>query len=372
MSFFDEGEDEAPPPSARATSPRPPRARRPAAAERAHAPDRQTLLIRRGIAFGVGLLLLFLAIFGISGCLHSQKVNALKSYNTNVGSLVTQSDQSVSGPLFSTLSSAQGKSPLDVEVMINQLRILADTQAQRARGLDVPGDVSAAERNFVLMMDFRAEGVAKIAALIRAALSSSNASAAINAIAGDNELFLASDVIYSQRVVPLIQQALSSNGIHGQTTPSSQFLPNLGWLSPGVVRARLTGSATPSGGPVAPGTHGHGLAGVSVGANTLTPPPTVNRISGGSNPTFTVMAANQGTNDETNVKTDVTVDGGGKHLAASKTIDKTTAGSTTSVDVPVSGVPLGVPARVTVTIEPVPGEVNLTNNTNTYTAIFGP
>jgi hypothetical protein len=372
LSFFDEGEDEAPTTSARAARPRPQRPRRPSTAG-GGPPDRQTLLIRRGVAFGVGLVLLFLIIFGISGCLKSQKLHALKTYNTNTGNLVTASDQQVSNPLFTTLSSAQGKNPLDVEVQINQLRILAAKQAQQAQSMSVPGDMSAAQRDLVLMMNFRAGGVAKIAALIRAALGSTAADSAINAIAGDMEIFLASDVIYSQRVRPLIQQALNKNGIHDQTTPSSQFLPNLGWLSAAVVRARLTGQASASSnGPIAPGTHGHGLAGVSVGANALTPAPTLNRVSGGSSPTFTVMVANQGTNDETNVKVDVGVVGGGKQQSQSRVIPKTTAGSTTNVDIPVPGVPLGVATRVTVTIEPVPGEVTTSNNTGTYTVVFGP
>ena len=57
------------------------------------------------------------------------------------------------------------------------------------------------------------------------------------------EIFLASDVVYSQRVVPLIQQTLAANGIHGLSTAPSRFLPNLGWLEPTTVLSRLTGQA---------------------------------------------------------------------------------------------------------------------------------
>ncbi len=57
------------------------------------------------------------------------------------------------------------------------------------------------------------------------------------------EIFLASDVIYSQRVAPLIQQALAADGISGLTTASTRFLPNIGWLEASTVAARLTGEA---------------------------------------------------------------------------------------------------------------------------------
>ena len=100
--------------------------------------------------------------------------------------------------------------------------------------------MTGAQRDLLLALDFRAEGVAKVASLVRTALGG-QAKQASTLIAGDMEIFLASDVIYSQRVVPLIQQTLAANGIQGQSTAPSHFLPNLGWLEPTTVFARLTG-----------------------------------------------------------------------------------------------------------------------------------
>jgi hypothetical protein len=186
------------------------------------------------------------------------------------------------------------------------------------------------------------------------------------------EIFLASDVIFSQRVIPLIQQELSSNGIHGRSTSSSRSLPNLGWLDPAITLSRITGQAastTPNG--VTPGTHGSSLVGVAVGTNTLAPEPTLNHITGGSSPTFTVTAENTGSNPETNVKVDITVTAGGKQFKASHAINSTQPGTKVNVEIPVSGVPLGVASKIEANVEPVPGEANAENNKNTYLAIFG-
>jgi uncharacterized membrane protein len=122
---------------------------------------------------------------------------------------------------------------------------------------------------------------------------------------------------------------------------------------------------------VAPGTHGHSLNGVSVGTNTLAPSPTLNHVSGGANPTFTVMVENAGSNPETNVKVDVSVTTEGKTLSASHLINKTEPGSTANVDIPVNGVTLGAASRVSVNIEPVPGETATENNKGAYLVIFG-
>ena len=185
------------------------------------------------------------------------------------------------------------------------------------------------------------------------------------------EIFLASDVIYSQRVAPLIQQTLASAGIQGIATAPSRSLPNIGWLEPTTVEARITGqSANKQSAENTSGTHGSALTGVSVGANTLAPEPTLNHISGGGNPTFTVNVENGGESAETNVKVNVTVTAGGKQFKASHAIEKTEPGKTANVEIPVNGVPLGEAAKVEVKVEKVPGETNLENNKGTYLAVF--
>ena len=155
--------------------------------------------------------------------------------------------------------------------------------------------MAGAQRNLVLAYDLRAEGLTKVAALVPTALGGQGKQAS-TLIAGDMEIFLASDVVYSQRVAPLIQQTLNSNGIHGLSTAAARFLPNLGWLEPATVLRADHGSiggAAQSGAAVT-GNHGSALKGVSVGTNTLEPEPALNHISGGGNPTFTVQVENSG------------------------------------------------------------------------------
>jgi hypothetical protein len=332
--------------------------------------DQHTVMVRRRVAVGVGVVLLILIILLINGCLNSEKEQALKNYNRNAGQIVHESDESVTGPLFSALSGAGGKSALNVEVQIDQLRIQAQTLATRAKNLSVPGEMAAAQRDLLLAIDLRAEALTKIAALTPTALGGQGKQA-MTQIAGDMEMFLASDVIYSQRVAPLIQQALSSAGVHGLSTASSHSLPNLGWLEPTTVQSRISGQpSTSASTPAVTGNHGSALTGVTVGANKLEAEPTINHVTGGSNPTFTAMVENSGEANETNVKVDVTVTAGGKQFKASHVIEKTEPGKTVNVDIPVIGVPLGVAAKIEVFAEGVPGENDLENNKGVFLAIF--
>jgi hypothetical protein len=330
-------------------------------------------MMRRRAAAGVGVVLLIVIVLVVNGCLKGQKKQALETYNRDANRITQESDQQVSQPFFSALANANSKSALDVEVQLEQLHILAQNQAASAKSLSVPGSMSGAQRNLLLALNLRAEGVAKVTSLVRTALGG-QAKQASTPIAGDMEIFLASDVIYSQRIGPLIQETLTANGIKGQSTTPSSFLPNLGWLEPATVLARITGqpASTAQSSQTVTGNHGSALKGVSVGASKLEGEPTLNHVSGGGSPTFTVQVENSGESPETDVKVDVTVTAGGKQLKASHTINKTEPGKTVNVDIPLTGVPLGVASKIQVNIEGVPGENDLENNKGTFLAIFGP
>jgi hypothetical protein len=330
-------------------------------------------MVRRLLAAGAGIVIVIVIALVINGCVKSEKQQSLKTYNREVSQIAQESDKQVSQPLFVALTNSTGKSALDVELQVDELLKLAQGLATRAKGLSVPGEMAAAQQNFLLTLDLRVEGMTKVAALVPTALGG-QAKPTSAKIAGDMEIFLASDVIYSQRVAPLIQQTLAADGIQGLTTAPTRFLPNLAWLEPAATLARITGqasgSSTSSTG-LAPGTHGSALLGVSVGATTLEPEPALNHISGGANPTFTAVVEDSGENAETDVKVDVTVTAGGKQYKASHVINQTQPGSKYNVEVTVVGVPLGAAAKVETYVEPVPGETDLENNKATFLAIFG-
>lgn len=328
-------------------------------------------MMRRRIAAGIGVVAVILIVVLVNGCLKSQRTAALKSYNENVNIISKESEQQVARPFFSTLAGAPGQSAISVSTHVNELRQQAMELTRRAEGLSVPGDMAAAQRNLLLALKFRSEGLLKIANLIRGELGA-QAQQASTKIAGDMEIFLASNVVYSQRVVPLIEQTLTANGVSSQSTSSSRFLPNLGWLEPNTVISRITGQSgsQTKNGELAPGTHGSSLGKVSVGSTELAPQPSLNHVSGGANPTFTIGVLNSGENVETSVKVDVEVEGGEKKVKASRTIDKTTPGETATVNIPVQGVAIGDTSRVTVNIQAVPGETDLENNKGVFLAVF--
>ena len=370
MSFFDEDVD-----TRRRAAPRPRRSSSPSGP----GSDQQTLLVRRGVALGGGLLLLVLLALLVNSCRSSAAENGLKDYNREVTSIARASETQVARPFFGLFSSQAADSPTDLQTAISSLRVEAENQLDQAEGLDVPDEMVPAQRSLLIALELRRDGLDFIAQRARAALGDEGDAAdeATAAIAGQMQSFLASDVVYRARVVPLIDQAFDDAEIGGQEIAGSRFLPNLSWLSPRTVATRFGGGGGGDGGNAnddepSPGRHGTGLESVSVGDLTLEPG-AANRIPATGPPTFDVRFANQGESDEQDVRVDVRVtpEGGGQAITGSDTVDTIAQGASATASVALPRVPpTGEAVTITVRVRAVPGEEMTDNNEQEYPAQF--
>lgn len=325
-----------------------------------------------------GLVLLLVLIFGIKGCVNSSAKQGLKDYNQDVGSIVGESDAKVGKPLFEQLTGAAGRNqrPSDAQNSINDLRVEADRQLTRAAGLSVPGSVTEAQRELLLLLELRRDGVAAIAQQLQPALGASGGPA-ITRIAAEMRRFDASDVLFATRVVPLVARALKAKDISagpgGELLPRSRFLPDLGWLDASFVSDRLGASSGSTGGKrgkPAPGTHGHALTSVTVGSTALSPGATT-KIPVSPTPTFDVKILNGGSNDETAVRVKITITGPGKPIDLTKTVPRSPAGKETTISIPLGQAPpTGQAVSLKATVDKVPGETMADNNSQTYSVLF--
>jgi hypothetical protein len=368
VSFFDDEPDE------------PTRVTRPARPRRAaggvggvHVPPPDVARRRQFVLFGGLAIVALLLLLTVRSCAGTRHKNALKDYNREVSSIGRSSDAEVSRRLFSVLSG--GGQSSDVTVAVQEVRLSAEQLAKRARALNPSNEVKPAQHDLELALNFRATGVEKIAAALPKALSNQpSAASAIRRIAGEMQLFLASDVIWSQRVAPLITQALRDNGINDDVV-TSKSLPSPGWLDANQVGNKINPGAGAGGstvtGAVKPGTHGHGVISVKAAGVALTPGGVVNHVPASAPLPVDVTYANQGQNDESNVLITVKITGGPKPITATKRLIQTKAGSQGTVTVSVPRVPPKSSATtMTVTVKPVPGEKKTDNNAQTYTVLF--
>ena len=128
----------------------------------------------------------------------------------------------------------------------------------------MPSEMRGAQQAALMALEWRRDGLDRIAQQIRNALGdeSEQADEAINDIAGQMAAFMASDVAWDTRVIPFITNALEEQEIGGQEISRSPFLASTEWVQPQKVAEVLDQQLTSGDGggePTGPGLHGSGL-----------------------------------------------------------------------------------------------------------------
>jgi hypothetical protein len=331
--------------------------------------QQQEIRMRRIIAGVVLVIVIVLILIGVSSCQSSANKSAVETYTSNVNALIKHS-QNDSAQLFDQLKS--GISSSDATSVRNQITKIAQdasTVLTSAQKQSVPSTAKRAQVNLVQALQLRYDGINSIAENIEPAVGASVSQSAVSVIAGDMARFYASDVLYKLYTVPEIAGALHGagaivGGADGEQIDGDQFLPSLSWLTPSYISSTIgasggssSGSASSASGPLP---HGSKLNTVSFNGSQLQS--SGNTIAAKPAPTFTLNFTDSGASTERNVVCKVTVGG----ASGQSVVAQLTAGSSTNCTVKLTSSPAAGTATLTATIEKVPGETNVQNNTMTF------
>lgn len=371
MSFFDEADEPQSSPRAEPRRPRPAGRGRPPG--RPPGGNQQVQNRRIAAVIAVVVIIVVMAVV-IHGCESSQAQSSLKDYSTSVYNLIGRSN-AIGKKVFGELHGASLKNQNGAVVTALDTSLSAATsQLQQANALNAPSEMTAAQRNLVLVMTMRKDGIRLIAANLQTALSKATAQDGVNQIAVASSNLYASDVLYKEYVGPEIARALNSSGVTvgGSSSVqinSGQFVPDLGWLIRTNI-ATWVGAQLPTN--VAnqgrAGVHGHSLNQVLVGSTALSPT-ALNQVPSSPAPTFQLNITNGGTVKEYDVVCQVTVEG--LSDTGTATLPVTNPGQTTNCPVTLPASPTAGTYKVIAEVKPVPYEKNNKNNKLTFTIQFG-
>lgn len=330
-------------------------------------------MVRRTIAIAAALLLLILLILGIRGCLNARKESAMQDYVTDANALVGESNAE-SRSLFRVLQGPGGQDQaVNTESALNGLRVASSGLVDRAGDLDVPDELSTAQRYLLETLELRRDGLAGVANAIPQALADQERRQSTAQVSRMMRVFSASDVIYSGRYVPSVDNALEDEDVNAEDPADSTFLPDVQWLDPTFVADQVAGIRSGEGAgdqAAAPGLHGNGLGTVTLGGVALVPGGSAT-VQLTSDLAFEVQVADQGENTETDVTVRATVGEGAGAIEREEQLDTIAAGETKTVTIPLDDEPpSGENVPITVEIEPVPGEEMTDNNSADFTVIF--
>jgi hypothetical protein len=315
-------------------------------------------------------------------------VAGLKTYNDEVTSLTANELSTVRDPFFHDIDNAfYSSSPIEVATALEQLASQEQSYYRQAQGWTVPSQMVPAQRWFVGALGLRSEALADIASQMQKALGVSHGQgAAITQISGDMEKLLSADVLYEDRVAPLILQDLANAGVAGSPPPDA-FLPDIGWLVPQQAAQRILSYVPTSlgGTPLPAGTLvGHKL--ISVGVlqpdDSVTPlqSTTVNKLPyTTSGITFVLGFQNSGTVTEHDVGTQITFSKAGLNTSC---LTRTNITRTTGPGGSYNSTILFTPTcanlsayfnqvfAMTAQVDPVSGETDVKNNDLTFDVEF--
>ncbi|HET6571837.1 MAG TPA: CARDB domain-containing protein, partial [Solirubrobacterales bacterium] len=310
-------------------------------------PERQQILLRRGLALGAGLLILILIVLGVRGCLNARKHRALSDYAGNVSQIVEETEQT-SKRFFGKLSEPGELSVTEFVAEVNADRSAMDNYVSRIDSLDTPGDMSSAQRSLELAYELRGSAMTEIAEKTSTALGDVGSKKATEAIARQMGVLAASDVVYAEVAKPEIDGVLADNGIEGHDLPKSEFVAEgTKWLDEGALGSALGSVSGSSGGAATPGVHGLGLLSTSIAGSELSSEEATS-VSAEETPEVEVRVQNQGDSTENGITVSVTVNGN----TLTGDISSIEAGAEETVTIPLTPAPKGE-ATLEVEAEPV-------------------
>ena len=196
--------------------------------------DRQTLLIRRSVAIVVIALVVVGLVFLVQGCLDARTERALTGYTRDAGTLVQESNRQ-SDQFFGLLDDPEGNSPVDVQNTVNGIAVRADRLVGRVDELEPPEQMEEAHGYLRQTLAFRRDGLTAIARRLPAALGDEGRNEASSQIAAQMQNFTASDVIYSQRFRPVVQEDSGARSCWGASAhPRASSSTTSPGCSPGM------------------------------------------------------------------------------------------------------------------------------------------
>ena len=327
---------------------------------------RQQFLVRRLIGVGVGLAFLILVVIAFRGCLEARSDRGLRNYDSDVATIMQQSEQS-GKDFFNLLNSSGGtSSSLDAQQEVLRQRDTSQTLLDRADDIDAPGQMHDAQNAVIQTLTLRRDALSSIAESVPQATARTQTGNAINTITNAMGSLYASDVLWTQIGKPEIQNVLDDEGVDATPLPNGKFMPAnaTDFLNQTTLVTKLnalTGQTTTTG-----GVHGLQLDSTTIGGQTLTPDST-NTVPADSQE-IDIAVTNSGENDETGISVTVTL--GGAELTGQ--LQALSAGEQGTVKVPITSTPAaGTDTTLEVVVTPVAGEQITTNNTSTYTVVFG-
>jgi hypothetical protein len=333
-------------------------------------------LLRLALLIAGAILLAVVLVLWVNSCREDQKRSEYSSYMDDVSPIASESAQV--GKDFEKLLTTPGATLNDLQTGLQGLQQQSSQLVSRAQKVTPPGPLRDQQQSVVEALQFRVSGLGGLAQAFGAYDETQDAAAEGNVLQEQSQRLLASDVVYDDLFKAGSEAVLKQQGISGVAVPDSSFIAEgnedlVSAKSWTLLLQRLTGTA--GGGATGTGLRGSALESVSVptanGKQTLSTTEE-NTVQASDQLAFDVVVRNSGDVQLTQLPVNFTLQVSPQPVKKSQRIDLLNPGETKTVtfrDIDVAG-SFGQLVTLKISVEPVDGENNTTNNSAEYKVIF--
>jgi hypothetical protein len=334
-------------------------------------PQGVTPLLRLILLIALAIFVVIVLVFWVQSCRSDSRTNAYRDYMADMKT-VGDSSAAIGRDLNEQLLTPG----VDRQDLIRAIEGLAQRQRQvanNADAIDPPGPLRGEHDASIEALQFRFSGLNGLAAAFVELANTQDNTRAGSVLAAQAERFVASDVIWDDLFAEPGKSELEAQGISGIAVPNSDFLITADLASQRSMTAlwrRLQGAAE---GGTPTGLHGTGIVSTTVlpAGDQLTSNEADNLVEATSDLAFRIAIQNSGDSQEVGIQVTLTIQKSPEPITQTKTIQLINAGETKTVTFEDLGQPpFGPTTPVKITVEPVPGESNTSNNTAQYPVVF--
>jgi hypothetical protein len=351
----------------------PPKQKRPGGPPgRPRGPRGGTPILRLAALVGGAIVVAVVVVLWVTSCTSDGAKDSYADYMSDVGEVVTESNSI--GEELSTVITSRGATLDDIDA---QLDGLATQQAQvvaQASSLEPPGALLNQQQSLVESMQLLESGLAGLQQAFSQVQLASNADTEGQTLAQQAARLVAGEVVYTDLFRAQAQDVMSSEDVTGVAVPELDFLQAADLVSQGSLTAfveRLIEGGGTTGEPAA-GLHGNGIddVGVQPSGETLSQTDE-NTIAASDQLQFLVTVTNSGEFQETQVPVTLVIQFSGGPIRKTEEIDVINPNQTTTVTFSdFANITFGEPTTLMVSVKPVPGEENTSNNSAEFPVIF--
>ena len=333
-------------------------------------PGNLTPLLRLIALIGLAILVVVLLVVWVEGCASDRKRDRYASYMTDIGQVGAASAK-LGEELTETLTTV-GLKQEDLDAQLRGYVQRAETQLERAEGLNPPGPLFEASQGTISSLELRVLGLGGLRSTFQQTADATDPAEVGQLLAGQMQRLQASDVDWADLFRLPAEAVLEEEGIEGVQVPSSVFVATDDLTAASALAAvwqRIQGAddgGTPS------GLHGNQIDYVKAlpsGVQLSTTTETTIKVS--TQLAFEVGVTDSGDSQEVRVRVTLTIPKQPDPIVQTETIPIIDPGETKAVTFQIGAlVPFGEQIAIKVDVDPVDGETNISNNSYEYPVIF--